>query len=759
MILRKPAAKRVSLFRIISTATLVCLVTVLSCAQGLLGSVVEEFSRYPVPGASVTIFLADSILFEIATDSYGRYIWKSDKAGRYEISITETGYSPYRISDIILDGYTTRQVEHLLEKTSFDLEGVIVTASRQTSTPYIRTITPDDLLEVAGNFEDPVRIAHSQPGIVQLNDQANHLSARGQSPIFNSWFLEGLQIVNPNHTNNAGTFSDLPTQYGGGINMFSAQTLGSTDIYLGVNPLSVGTNVGATVDMHIHESAKPEWRAKAGLLGLELGGGTALGKKSILDFNIRYSFTGILTGLGADFGGEKINFYDGVVSFRNEGAQHKLKLFAWAGRSSNEFDHVELPEEREEYKDFFDIDYDNKILGIGGRYDLNLSQRVLFRSGFAYSTNRSTHSKTGPYITDPFTFETDNTINITSIFAECSILHSARFHSVGGVDFTIRTHDPFDPDSKETALRPYLNTAYKISPKWTVDIGGDMQYTFLHKEWIPGYRFQLSWLATPTNTFFAGMRHSANEPIYHPTSFRSYVYLISNTYEVGWTYKGKTNGFGINLYYQDMSRLFAYPLNFVPDVFEYLADFPNAYGSLLGQNSRGVSRHYGIEGQWTYSSENGWGMNLNQSVYKSVRGIEDTTLKPGRYNGQFATHVSISKEIFKASGGKNKIWNIALRGLYNGGLWEPEILTTGPPWGEYKYPVIYDQHLPAYKRIDAGITRTIAYSKVRWRYSLDIQNLFGLTNVAYHYYDHYLNEVVAQEQLGIIPVLSVQASW
>jgi len=67
--------------------------------------------------------------------------------------------------------------------------------------------------------------------------------------------------------------------------------------------------------------------------------------------------------------------------------------------------------------------------------------------------------------------------------------------------------------------------------------------------------------------------------------------------------------------------------------------------------------------------------------------------------------------------------------------------------------------LPAYKRVDFGLARTIAFEKIRWRYSLDIQNVFGLTNLAYHYYDPYLNKIVAQEQLGIIPVLSIQASW
>ena len=754
MILRNPAVMWDSFFRVIFSAFLFCLTGSMLPAQGVLGSVVEEFSRQPISHASVIISLHDSIVFNGHTDRDGHYALRLLKAGRINIVITAPGYADQQMNDILLDGYSTEQVEHLLEKSSFDLPGITVVASRQAPTSFIRTITPDDMLQVAGNFEDPVRIAHSQPGIVLLNDQANHLSARGQAPIFNSWYLEGLQIVNPSHTSNAGTLSDLPTQYGGGINMFSAQTLGNTDVYLGVNPLRVNTNTGAAIDMHLHESSKPEWRAKAGLLGFELGGGAALGTQSILDFNLRYSFTGVLTGLGADFGGEKINFYDGVVSFRNEGALHQLKLFAWAGRSINEFDHVEPPEDRESDKDFYDIDYSNNIIGAGGRYDVTLNAKLFLRSGFAYSTNSSTHSKTGPFDGNSNTFNNDNTIDITHTFLEFSMLHSSRFHTNIGIDFS----DKAQYELNVATFRPYVNTSLRFAPQWEVELGGELQRTIQRDEWIPGYRFQLNWNALGTNTLFAGMRHSACTPFFiTPSLNRYYAQVVSSTYEMGWKFRKNKQELAVNVYYQEMSRLESYYLG--ENEVEYLADYPNGYSGSFSGNTQGVSRHLGAEGSWHYKTSNGWNLNINQSVYKSVRGMEDMPLETGRYNGKYASHLIVSKEIIKSSDGKNRLWNFSLRGILNGGLWEPEINVNQQPGPGYFIPIIYDQQLPAYKRIDVGITRTIAFAKIRWRYSLDIQNVFGFTNIAYHYYDAYLKEVVPQEQLGTIPVLSVQASW
>ena len=765
MILGSPSLRRDSFFRVYLLAFLLYTYSPVLLAQGVQGTVVESFSRQPIAGAMVVISLGDSTAYEGLTNESGRYEFLTNKAGRITVHLTAEGFTDYKVSDIMLDGYTTQHLDHLLEKASFDLPGITVIGRQHERASFIRTITPDDLLQIAGNFEDPVRISHSQPGIVQLNDQANQLSARGQAPIFNSWYLEGLEIVNPNHTSNAGTLSDLPTQYGGGVNMFSAQTLGSTDVYMGVNPLSVNTNSGAAIDMHLHESAKPEWRAKAGLLGMELGGGAAIGVNSILDFNLRYSFTGILTNLGADFGGEKINFYDGVVSFRNEGAMHKFKLFAWAGRSINSFDHVDPPEDRARYKDFFDIDYDNDILGAGGRYDVTLSSKVFLRSGFAFSTNQTSYLKNGQYGPKPVSVDRQGTVDLISSFAEVTIGHSSQIHSNAGLEYTNRSYKDgrysFSPFGEESMLRPYLNTTIQFAPEWEIEVGGEIQRSFEYDTWIPGYRAALGWKPNVRHTITGGIRHSGGEPLYTTLNRDTRVQFVSETYELGWDWALERHNLGLNLYYQQMRDLSVLVLDGAPI---YLVDYPYAVFStdIDGVDSHGKAMQSGFEARWNFRGANGWRFGFNQSVYDSKRELLPYKRESGRYAGRFATHFYISKEIIQVQGGKNRIWNFSLRGLLNGGLWEVQIDEATSDQLEttfYQYPGRYDLHLPLYKRIDAGLSRTIAYGKVRWRYSLDIQNLLGLTNTAYHYYDPFLKEVVAQKQLGIIPVFSVQASW
>jgi hypothetical protein len=768
MILRKPAAKRVSFFRIITMVSLLYPCISLTHAQGIMGTVVEEFTRYPIAGATVSISLHESVVATTTSDSLGRYSWDNSKAGRYTISINASGYTSSRIQDVILDGYSTKQLEHLLEKSSFDLEGVTITATRQGAASYLRTITPDDIVQVAGNFEDPVRVAHSQPGIILLNDQANQLSARGKSPVFNSWMLEGLDIVNPNHTSNAGTFSDLPTQYGGGINMFSVQTLGATDVYLGINPMGINNVSGAAINMHLHETVKPEWRAKAGLLGFELGGGVELGTRRILDFNFRYSFTGLLTSLGADFGGEQINYYDGVLSFRQTGALHSLKVFAWAGHSINAFDKAENPAEIDEYKDYFDIDYNNDILGAGATYDYTLNSRLHLKTGAAYSTNRTTYTKFGQYESFVDSTDMDDRISIFSSFVELALRHSDRVQTTLGINYKNRNYGneiyyqyPYLPFTEESLMRFYVNSALWLKKGLKLDLGADFSYSIQHNTFNPGYRGSLTWYYGRNGSIYAGVRHGLGEAFFRLQGQENASFHLQNQiYEAGWNTAIGKHTFGLDAYYHQQSNLVRLNLT---DGYIHVADYPFTYAESgpTGFSRHANGRYTGIEAQWNYQ-HNGWRLNVNQSFYKSERDQSTDLFLEGRYNGQYATHASISKELIREKNGKSRIWNFSLRGMWHGGLWEQQIDETASATYYttlYLNPGTFDQRLQDYKRVDLSVVRTIAFAKIRWRYALDIQNVLGFSNDAWRYYDPYLNAVEGQEQLGLIPVLSVQASW
>ena len=196
----------------------------------------------------------------------------------------------------------------------YDLPGAEVRATYTPVSPLAQRFTVEEVYRLPGTFYDPARLVALLPGVVQTNDQANHLSVRGNTPNANLWRLNGLAIVNPNHTANAGTFYGFPTLSGGGVNAISAQMLGNSGFLAGGLPVEYGYATGGTFDLRLRPGNKTrrKYQAQAGFIGFDLmveGPIGDSGKTSYL-VNGRYSFTGLLADMGVDFGGESIRFWD-----------------------------------------------------------------------------------------------------------------------------------------------------------------------------------------------------------------------------------------------------------------------------------------------------------------------------------------------------------------------------------------------------------------------------------------------------------------
>lgn len=754
MILRNPSFWRDFLFLICSFVLYATPVTLSS--QGISGTVKESGSNRVVPNAIVTIIQNDFSPVTFTSDSLGLYQYVSDIAGRVNLSIQALGYKQYQHEDFLLDGYSTFYVESFIDVNPYELKDIVVTSSRIPA-PHVRKIYAEDLAFTAGNFDDPVRVAHSQPGIIQINDQANHLSARGQQPAFNSWYLEGLEIINPNHTNNAGTFFDLPTQSGGGVNLFSAQTLGTTDIYTGLNPLNIGRSAGAAIDMHLHESAKEESRAKAGLLGFEFGRGIKMGSRSMLDINARYSFTGLLADIGVDFGGEEIRFMDLVASYNHSGTNNKLKIFLWGGQSKNEFNRIDQVAERLRYKDFFDINFQNLQFGAGIKYHKVVSSTLSLHAGASLSSSTTDYSRIGQFGPLPVAINLNESHSIVSSLAELHIKHSASINSTAGVNYTFRSPTNIGPVEKENFIRPYLSTTVSLSNTLKLEAGGEINQSFISNQLVPGYRAVLEW-SKNNLLIYTGLRHSAGQALIVPQGDLQQQSMIVDKYELGMKYAGQNNVAGLNIYFQQLEKLVNYQYqNSIVNV----ADFGDLLLPVIVDNN-GAAKYYGVEAEWESTTNNGWKFSVNQTFYSANTGTSAQVLSMGKFNGGYASHFLIAKEIIRERKEKNRIWMFSLRGLLNGGLWEPAIdpgLSMANEMTLFSAPHIFSNRLPAYKRIDASISRTISNANVRWRFSLDIQNLTSFENVSHNYYDPYTLYILPQKQLGIIPVLAIQASW
>ncbi|MEY4931328.1 MAG: hypothetical protein RI909_2052, partial [Bacteroidota bacterium] len=335
--------------------------------QSITGRLKQSISQEPMAQANVSVYLGSELIKGAVTDSMGYFTIRDLEPERYKLIASFTGYTAYESELLVVSG-KSQHLEIILQESKRLLDEVVV-SPQVVSTSNTTSIPIEKALRVPANFFDPVRMLTSYPGVVAANDQANSIVVKGYSPNGILWRLQGLDIINPNHLANAGTFSDKPASTGGGVNVLSAQLLDRTDFYSGTMPVQYGNALSGAMDLTLRPGGadKMQYTAQASLIGLDVAaeGPLSKSKKSSFLANYRYSTVGLLSNMGVDFGGEKISFQDFSFHLNMPGSKGgNLSAFGFGGISANDFAAKEESEWEEE-KDRYTISYSGKVYGIG----------------------------------------------------------------------------------------------------------------------------------------------------------------------------------------------------------------------------------------------------------------------------------------------------------------------------------------------------------------------------------------------------------
>jgi hypothetical protein len=341
-----------------------------SYAQDLsqqVGGRVEDKFHAPLSGAGV-VLISDSERISTVSDADGNFLIEKVQPGRYALKVSFTGYQ-FLEQEILVVSSRPLFITVVLEELPSVLSEVEISASTMNDLPGEQIVSIEKTFRVPANFFDPARVITSYPGVMTANDQSNTIIVRGNSPAGLLWRVNGLDVVNPNHLANAGTFSDKPAAYGGGVNIISGQLMDHTNFYSGALPSRYGNALSGVVDMSLRSGDKKEDRytLQASLIGLDVAAEGPIGQKKNTSFlvNYRSSTIAILSALGAKFGDEDINFQDLTFSIDSDlGKGKKLNAFGFYGFSKNDFKHKDSLE-WEIDKDQYDISYESKNFGTG----------------------------------------------------------------------------------------------------------------------------------------------------------------------------------------------------------------------------------------------------------------------------------------------------------------------------------------------------------------------------------------------------------
>jgi len=741
--------------------------------QSVAGKVKDVSTFVELVGASVSIFVDNELVTGVSTDSTGQFKLRLPP-GRYRVQVSFTGYLSNEHELLVIAGKPSL-LDISLQESPTILEEVTV-SPEAFSAAGVTSLSVEKTLRVPANFFDPVRMLTSYPGVVATNDQANSISVKGYSPNGILWRLQGLDIVNPNHTANAGTLSDKPTVSGGGVSMLSAQVLDKTDFYSGNLPPRYGNALSGIMDMSLRAGSteKMQYTAQASLIGLDLSAEGPINKNKQSSFlvNYRYSTVGLLSQMGVDFGDETINFQD--ISFNLNFPSKRngnLSVFGFGGLGKNLFD-VKPESEWKEEKDRYTIKYEGSAMGVGfvNQFKPGWASVSLGASFSAQEQTRTSEGATVPYphVSSEY-YQSDRQI-ISSFFKATHKLSNKAILEAGVtssyLDNTMYVStvtqlyiEGLTPNVRGTVkgllFQPYFNWLQYFG-EFNLNAGiRYVNYTYNQSDsWEPRVSLSRNVSSNLFTLSYGRTSQVQQTQTYIKGGNTNLALTKSDQFTFEWRRKFNTNlNVVSSIFYHHLNDVPVFPGNPIYSLINQWEDFPEA--NLV---SKGAGRNYGIDAYLEKRFYGDFYFMISGAFYESQFKNPDGKYEDSRFNGNFTSSFLTGKEWNK----KNKVFGVHARILYSGGLRQ---LPVNQNISEYVGTTIYDfsngysVKYPNYFRTDLrvswrknkpGYTRTL---------SIDIQNVTARQNVAYDYYDTFLQEVKTKYQLGIIPVIAYRVDF
>jgi len=334
----------------------------------LLGKVVEEASKEPIPGVSVSIVGTN---LGTSTDIEGNFRIGNLEIGVYQLRFSAVGFSTVIKTDIMVNASKPTEVLVNLTQTDIELEGVTVKANffefDPSNTGSVSNLSYEEIRRAPGGFEDVIRALSLLPGVAQASAGRNDLVVRGGAPSENLYIVDGFVVPNINHFGTQGAT-------GGPISYVNLDFVREATFSTGGFSSLYGDKISSVLNIDLRDGRSDKFGGKATISATQFGlniEGPIAGKGNYI-FSARRSYLDfIFKAAGFNFIPE---YYDALAKITyNFDSKNKLSyLFIGA------FDNVNFNNNTAKNR------YNNsRILGSDQTsYIAGISFRHLFPKGF-----------------------------------------------------------------------------------------------------------------------------------------------------------------------------------------------------------------------------------------------------------------------------------------------------------------------------------------------------------------------------------------
>lgn len=754
--------------------------------QTIRGTVSDQITELPIPGATVILLPSDPLL-GTSTNMDGEFRFSEVALGRYTLTVKMMGYQDFSIPNVVVGSGKEIILQAKLTEHAHEIKTVEISASGANKTEALNELTSvsarqfsiEETKRYAGALNDPGRMVQSFAGVTFNADGNNEIVVRGNSPRGVLWRMEGIEIPNPNHFSNQGAS-------GGAISMLSNNMMANSDFLSGAFPADYGNASSGVFDMRLRKgnNEKRESAFQIGVIGTDvaLEGPFANNYKGSYLVNYRYSSLSMLQKLGVKIVGDAIPVFQDL-SFNINLPTNRFgtfTLFGIGGLSSiNDTGSYKTLNFKERFK---------TNLGVGGithsyifndktwiktvlartRTENTFIIRAFDSSGvfqYNYINEQYANDALRTSITLNHKFNRRNSIRSGIIASNLQYSFKSVEYEEEGKNYMTT----IDRNGSTGMIQAYSAWQYRMSDALTLNSGIHFTHFLLNGKQAIEPRAGLRWNVKGSQfisagiglhskledlTVYFGQRQLADGSIELPN--KNLGFSKSAHYVVGYeAMLSKNWHVKSEVYYQ---YLFDVPVNAEAKDALSLINLNEGFTTKRAQNT-GTGRNYGLELTLEKYFSNTWYMMLTTSIYDSKYRGSDNVLRNTAYNGNLAGSFLAGKE-FKIRD-RNTL-SINIRTLVAGGRrYTPYLLDESIAAGEGIQDLnnTYGAQGADYWRIDFGMSYTINRKKTARVWKIDIQNATNRLNEYSRYYSAETKKMEVATQTGIIPTLSYRIEF
>ena len=784
--------------------------------QTVRGKVFDSETQYPLIGAKVQIFTADSTKkYRALSDLDGEFTIANVPVGKHELTATYTLYDAKTITIEVNSGKQTiiqvPMMESFVEK-----EAVVVTGRKKGEVINELALISAQQFSVAetdrypGSRSDPARMASNFAGVGGADDSRNDIVIRGNSPLGVVWRVEGIDIPNPSHFAIAGST-------GGPVSILNNKILGNSDFFMSAFPAEYGNSTSGVFDLKLRKGndSKHEFTGQFGFLGTELlaeGPLSKDGKSSYLAMG-RYSTLSLFGALGIQIGTDAIPTYgDGAFKFnwrlKNGGS---MSLWAIGGASdisikiSEQYPVTLGGESQEVYGEGDRDQYFGTAMGVAGlTYKKPLNEKTFISATVAHSLERqrSNHdflTRTGVingedstitldaiYPMMAYVFQIQKTSGYVSFNHKFNKRHLIKFglnadHFMYNMtDSVLAAGHTDDPATQNWINRwDYQGNAFLIQPfvQWKWRATENMDFTAgIHNQYFslsnsvsiaePRVGWRLKMKNGQAISAGAGM-HSMTQPMY--------TYLYHQNVGGEKEYENMDMDFSRSLHTSvGYQKAFKKSLNLkLEGYYQHLYNIPvtvdSSAFSLINMGSgfqrffpeelknTGTGTNYGVEVTLQKFFDKSFFFLFSATAYNSTYVASDGVERSTSYNGNYIANLLAGKE-FKLS--EKQTISVGFKATVAGGKLYGFVDTAAT---NALQELIYldegfnSRQFPMYYRIDAKVNWKFNAKRVTHEIGLDLVNVTGRQNLlglsyAPNLFNPSVEPVAERYQLGFLPI-------